>query len=135
MWGGVNLGKARFEHIQECARSLLYAAGHRPGEGIRHDWGLGHTLGGSAGSSSDLKHDMPGSASTVVQLWDGGDSSEGDGDGVGGGDSSAAVAAPSRKRKLGGSSAVPAVVDEAAARREAIAAAAERRLQALHGRL
>eukprot|EP00316_Scyphosphaera_apsteinii_P024885 CAMPEP_0119337748 /NCGR_PEP_ID=MMETSP1333-20130426/94630_1 /TAXON_ID=418940 /ORGANISM="Scyphosphaera apsteinii, Strain RCC1455" /LENGTH=143 /DNA_ID=CAMNT_0007348865 /DNA_START=199 /DNA_END=630 /DNA_ORIENTATION=- len=45
VWGGQNLGKRRFEHIVERARTLLLAAGHRPGEGIQHAWGVGQSLG------------------------------------------------------------------------------------------
>mmetsp|Transcript_15142 Transcript_15142/g.32924 ORF Transcript_15142/g.32924 Transcript_15142/m.32924 type:complete len:210 (-) Transcript_15142:247-876(-) len=59
VWGGVNLGKARFEHIQERARLLLHAAGHRAGQGIRHDWGEGKLLGGEMLDGESSRSSQP----------------------------------------------------------------------------
>ena len=55
-FGGVNLGKARFEHICERACWVLHAAGHVPGKGIQHRWGSqGHRLGaGSEGAANSV---------------------------------------------------------------------------------
>lgn len=60
VYGGVNIGKRRFELIVETAAMLLDAVGHVPGRGIEHGWGEGQVLGGedvvgssaAAGSSS-----------------------------------------------------------------------------------
>ena len=48
-YGGVNIGKARFEHICERARWVLREAGHVTGQGVQHNWGSkGHSLGGQS---------------------------------------------------------------------------------------
>lgn len=48
-YGGVNIGKARFEHICERARWVLREAGHVAGQGVQHNWGSkGHSLGGQS---------------------------------------------------------------------------------------
>lgn len=60
VWGGQNLGQARFAHIATCATRLLEALGHRPGVGIDHGWGVGMRLGaGSSGScqGAEWSHD------------------------------------------------------------------------------
>ena len=113
VWGGVNLGKARFDHIQERARTLLRAVGHQAGEGIRHDWGEGQALGGGGsgggGSGSGV---MPGQAASSASA------SSGD-------------ASSARKRKRPAEPTAAQRQDEVAATREAMAAAAERRLSML----
>ena len=52
VYGGQNIGKARFEHIVERAMSLLAEVGHVPGVGIQHSWGEGQALGGSPAPSA-----------------------------------------------------------------------------------
>ena len=126
VWGGVNLGKARFDHIQERAKTLLRAVGHQAGEGIRHSWGEGQTLGGggSGGGGGGSSCSSAGSAS----------SSGGSGAMPGpaaAASATSAAASPARKRKRPAESAAAQQQDEAAARREAMAAAAERRLSML----
>jgi len=105
VYGGQNLGKARFQHIVNTAAHLLEFVGHVPGQGIAHDWG-GHgvALGGSPIPSS------AGPAGSKV--------SSGGGSGGGGGHRRV-------KRKAA------AAEDERAAKRAAMAAAAERRLEAM----
>ena len=54
VYGGVNLGKARFEHIMRAGRTLLLACGHEKGVPLRKNWvstaGTGLVLGGESGS-------------------------------------------------------------------------------------
>ena len=52
VYGGVNIGKRRFEIIVESTSALLDAVGHVQGRGIQHAWGGGNVLGGAAASSS-----------------------------------------------------------------------------------
>jgi hypothetical protein len=54
-YGGVNLGKARFEHIQSCCMNLLQALGHQQNEGIVHMWGQGHVLASSSAAQQREK--------------------------------------------------------------------------------
>lgn len=54
VWGGQNLGKARFEHIARAAEELMASLNHQPGTGIVHDWGHGQSLGGGTSSSSSV---------------------------------------------------------------------------------
>ncbi len=54
-YGGVNLGKARFEHIQSCCMNLLQALGHIQNEGIVHMWGKGHELASSSAAQQREK--------------------------------------------------------------------------------
>ena len=128
VWGGVNLGKARFDHIQERAKTLLRAVGHQAGEGIRHSWGEGQTLGGGGGSGGG-----GGGGSSCSSA---GSASSSGGSGAMPGPAAAAsatsaAASPARKRKRPAESAAAQQQDEAAARKEAMAAAAERRLSML----
>ena len=73
VWGGQNLGKARFDHICTAARELLAAVGHQPGVGIRHDWGSGHALGGepvpteAPVASSSKKRKAPSSPAALAE--------------------------------------------------------------------
>lgn len=129
VWGGVNLGKARFDHIQERARTLLRAVGHQAGEGIRHAWGEGQTLGGGGGSGGGGSSSCAGSASSS-----GGGGVPGQAATAAASSSAASSADASssaRKRKRPAESAAAQQQEEAAARREAMAAAAERRLSML----
>jgi len=49
-YGGVHLGKARFEHIRERVRTVLVALKARPDRVVTHDWGGGaRRLGGGGG--------------------------------------------------------------------------------------
>ena len=49
-YGGVHLGKARFEHIRERVRTVLTALKFRPDQVVNHDWGGGsRRLGGRGG--------------------------------------------------------------------------------------
>ena len=49
-YGGVHLGKARFEHIRERVRTTLTALKFRPDHVVSHDWGGGaRRLGGRGG--------------------------------------------------------------------------------------
>ena len=49
-YGGVHLGKARFEHIRERVRTVLIALKARPDRVVTHEWGGGaRRLGGRAG--------------------------------------------------------------------------------------
>ena len=102
VFGGENIGKRRFEITCDRATVLLEAVGHVPGEGIRHNWGDGHSLGGAGPS--------------------GGSSSSGGGSGGGGGSG--------KKRKSSGATAEEEA-QRRAAQREAMALAAERRAQAM----
>lgn len=104
VYGGQNLGKARFDHICNAARVLLIACGHEPGVGIRHDWGSGHTLGGTQSPVAAAA-----SASTAA--------------------TAPAASSGSKKRKAG-STAAQTQAEEAAAKRVMLALAAERRLSA-----
>ena len=50
VYGGVHLGKARFEHIRERVRTTLTALKFRPDQVVSHDWGGGgRRLGGRGG--------------------------------------------------------------------------------------
>ena len=112
VYGGVNIGKRRFELICETASQLLDACGHVPGVGIAHNWGEGHSIGGvltgtghaapsSSGSSGSLA--LPGAASS----------------------SSAAPGSGGKKRKR---DAAAEAEEQRRAQREAVALAAERRM-------
>ena len=101
-YGGENIGKARFRHIQERAITVFRAAGHVPGRSLKEAaWvgaGAGRTLGGAGGGA-------PVAAAALA----------------------AAATAPSggdRRRPIPGGS------PEMRRRREMLAAAAERRTAA-----
>ena len=110
VYGGQNLGKARFEHICRAAEGLLHAVGHEPGSGVRHQWGSGVTLGGGVTSGAEGEGADGSLASSL---------------------SAGAHEAPaaSKKRARPKSAAVDAAVD-AAERRRLLAAAAEHRAAA-----
>ena len=103
VYGGENIGKARFEHICERATSLLTEVGHVPGVGIQHGWGEGQRLGGSPGPTPAVASSS-GSSNRKRKLSPAESASE------------AAAAA-----------------DAAAARRRAMAEAAERRMAGMAG--
>jgi len=75
-YGGVNIGKARFQHIQERVVSLLRAVGHQPGVALSESsaqaaWasaGPGHSLGSLSPSHTrhkgTLEPSKPGQADT-----------------------------------------------------------------------
>lgn len=59
VYGGQNLGKARFDHICGAAEALLTELNHLPDKGILHCWGAGQKVGGessvgTAASSSSV---------------------------------------------------------------------------------
>lgn len=62
VWGGQNLGKARFEHIARAAEELLTALGHQPDKGIAHTWGQGRTVADELSSSSEAAPSASGSS-------------------------------------------------------------------------
>uniref|UniRef100_A0A7S4I1T0 Impact N-terminal domain-containing protein n=1 Tax=Prymnesium polylepis TaxID=72548 RepID=A0A7S4I1T0_9EUKA len=105
VYGGQNIGKARFEHICERAQSLLAEVGHVPGVGIQHSWGEGQRLGGTPAAPTETTFAAaPSSASRKRKAT--------------AADEAAAAAA---------------AADAAAARRKAMAEAAERRMASLGG--
>ena len=59
VYGGENIGKKRFELIVERTTTLLEAIGHKPGVGIAHDWGAGHSLGGSTSEAAAASSESP----------------------------------------------------------------------------
>jgi len=109
-YGGVNIGKARFRHIQERAITALRAAGHVPGRSLREAaWsyaGAGHSLLGSNSSGGG-----------------GGDNGGGEGGGRAAKRASSSGGGIAAWLRKGNS-------DEKRKRREMMAAAAERRVSA-----
>jgi hypothetical protein len=71
-YGGVNLGKKRFEHIRERVLVLLRAAGIEPGAVASSDAfrgvGAGRTLGGSEGVAAALGGVMEGASHSAQQV-------------------------------------------------------------------
>lgn len=63
VYGGENIGKKRFELIVERTTTLLEAIGHKPGVGIAHDWGAGHSLGGGTSMAAAATSANPSSPS------------------------------------------------------------------------
>ena len=117
VYGGVNIGKRRFELIAERTSALLDALGHQPGVGIAHAWGEGHALGGGAVAAELYSSQGAAHASSSS--------------------SGGTSAGPKRKRTGGGSTSRADEEEEdarrRAAQREAAALAAERRMQSSNG--
>ena len=67
-YGGVHLGKARFEHIRERVRTVLVALKARPDRVVTHDWGGGaRRLEGGGGLFRVQAAPPPGSKAPKLQ--------------------------------------------------------------------
>ena len=115
VYGGVNIGKRRFELIVETASELLDAVGHVAGKGVAHAWGSGHTLGGGA-LSAPSPSAMPAAAASAAAS-----SSSASGD----------ANKPKQGKKRKAEAAAEVEAQRRAQLREAAALAAERRMQQL----